>query len=975
MGARTRALCMILCWAVGGAYAQTHQHYDVVALRVEFQPDTTRFTTGDGTFDGLRWGTGLDPKVDPLPHDDRYFRAHLEFLENYLWAVSGALTEITTHLVPGIVRVSQKMGTYSPVGMEADTDEERRKLARLVEEAWALADPGGINVSVMDAEHTFFVLFHAGIGRDVELLGTILEKTPLDLPSLYFSEASLTQLGVEGLSFGELPVANSAIVPRTESRLGYNSITQDSLLLELSINGLLASSFLSFLGVPDLFDTQTGESAIGSFGLMDPQGIFAYAGLFPPAPTAWTRQLLGWVVPQELEGAGPSEITLPAGGIARASVSEAEYFLVENRQRDPEGDGLVLRIWQDGATVEQRVEGITDDFNRYNVDGFAGGVVVGVDHYDFALPGRDADGTQYDGGVLIWHVDERVTGTGQVNADPLHRGVDLEEADAAQDLGYGNNPGSPFDFFYEGNPVRAVLPSGREIRFYENRLGPDTTPSSAANDGGASFIILENFSAPGPEMTFTYRMSAAHGISLESDLDLGTAVGPGSSIGGGDGFTFVFAGGSAGQVHIVAEGAATTLASLVRPAVSGNTLMTLVRDASGPLAVNAYTLPDLALSGSYVFPAALSEHHARAPLVAAEDGSVHVLLASGGESAVVTVQAGGTIETHLLPADATSLAMMPDGTVIITGQTYVRTVAGEVLWTFDEGGLGAFAPGPDGLWGAMTLVLAQSVQILGKDRRVLTTNISAYAGDAVLSDHVTLADLDADGRHEILTTAGEYLLAFTQGGAMAAGFPVRLPSTLVGQPLVAKRNGDHAVVVVAGKDGAVYAVEDGAEVPGFPLGAGASILTTPRLAAGRLEVVTGSGVLRTYRISDAGTVQWGEQHRTSANVNYAAELQGAGQPPEDRLLIVSETYNWPNPIRNGHTFLRLMTSQDATIEITIADMAGTVVHEAVLAVHGGSPAEYQWQAAVESGLYFARIQARDAKGRTDAQLIRMAVIR
>ncbi|MDE2732574.1 MAG: hypothetical protein OXI38_14390, partial [Bacteroidota bacterium] len=56
--------------------------YDLVAVRVEFKPDTTRFTTGDGTFSGLSWP--VESRVDPLPHDAAYFEAHLAFLRDYV---------------------------------------------------------------------------------------------------------------------------------------------------------------------------------------------------------------------------------------------------------------------------------------------------------------------------------------------------------------------------------------------------------------------------------------------------------------------------------------------------------------------------------------------------------------------------------------------------------------------------------------------------------------------------------------------------------------------------------------------------------------------------------------------------------------------------------------------------------------------------------------------------------------------------
>ncbi len=50
--------------------------------------------------------------------------------------------------------------------------------------------------------------------------------------------------------------------------------------------------------MPDLFDAETGKSAIGRFGLMDGQSLFAFGGLFPPEPSAWEKVFLGWENPQ-----------------------------------------------------------------------------------------------------------------------------------------------------------------------------------------------------------------------------------------------------------------------------------------------------------------------------------------------------------------------------------------------------------------------------------------------------------------------------------------------------------------------------------------------------------------------------------------------------------------------------------------------------------------------------------------------------
>ncbi|NBW93414.1 MAG: hypothetical protein EBR20_03445, partial [Bacteroidetes bacterium] len=354
-------------------------------------------------------------------------------------------------LLPEVIRVSMPMGTYSPTGLDADSDEELSKLSSLIQEAWTRADESGMTTPAgLDPSTTSFLVFHAGVGRDIELVGTTLDKTPEDLPSIFFDAATLERLGAGALSMDGFPVTNSMVIPRTESRRGVDVLTGEPFLIELSINGLLAASFFNYLGVPDLFDTTTGESAIGPFGLMDAQGIFAYSGLFPPEPSAWTKQFLGWADP--VVAAPDGLVRLKASGrddaneSARVPISDAEYFLVENRHRDPSGDGLRMQIWTHEGAGEVVFQNGDTQFNDQTVAGFPGGVVLGVDDYDFALPGGlDEDENPLLGGILIWHVDENrlADGMGEnaVNADRNARSIDLEEADGAQDIGFPSAAG------------------------------------------------------------------------------------------------------------------------------------------------------------------------------------------------------------------------------------------------------------------------------------------------------------------------------------------------------------------------------------------------------------------------------------------------------------------------------------------------------------------------------------------------------
>ena len=208
--------------------------YDVIALRVGFQPDTSRFTTGRGVFAGALFDT-LTAVVDPLPHDAAYFEAHLQFLENYVARVSDGQTVIRTHLIPEVVQLSGQMADYSPIGPNSDTDPELRKLARLPQEAWSLAENlSAFDMTGFDPATTAFILFHAGVGRDIELVGTTLDKTPQDIPTIFFDAAAFNRLLGGGLSFKGFPVDHTILLPRTESRTGFDYIQDVPFLIEFS---------------------------------------------------------------------------------------------------------------------------------------------------------------------------------------------------------------------------------------------------------------------------------------------------------------------------------------------------------------------------------------------------------------------------------------------------------------------------------------------------------------------------------------------------------------------------------------------------------------------------------------------------------------------------------------------------------------------------------------------------------------------
>ncbi len=510
----------------------------ILAVMVAFQEEDNRFTTGNGSFD-LPFLHRDDIIIDPLPHNQDYFEAHLEFAKNYFHTVSDGRLDIRYEVLPDVIHLDRPMSAYAPTG---ETDEENYKLAELARDAWTNAGNLDLpDLSGYNQDRTMFVVFHAGSGRNIELMGTSLDKTPQDIPSVFLGTGSLQRLlddpGFDGFDIGapNIRVTNTALLPQTQSRPG-EDITGEQYVLQLSINGLIAANIGSFIGLPDLFNTETGASAIGRFGLMDGASIFSYLGLFPPEPSAWEKIHLGWEQPFDIRLDTGEPIRLPAvslkesRSIARHAISADEYFLVENRHRNPSNEPLEITVrTPDGHYRTHHIEPDDDRFDPFDVSEYPEelrGVVVNVSNFDWSLPGGpdivedDASGTRVarilNGGILIWHIDEAVIrrniDDNRINANSDRRGVQLMEADGARDIGRPPGPeqnrftnGHAFDFWWEGNDFTVITPTGDSLIVYENRFGPDTRPSNESNTGSSSYFEFYDFSDRSPVAHFYAR--------------------------------------------------------------------------------------------------------------------------------------------------------------------------------------------------------------------------------------------------------------------------------------------------------------------------------------------------------------------------------------------------------------------------------------------------------------------------------------
>jgi hypothetical protein len=1035
---------------------------------VQFQTDDDERTTGTGQFD---LSPSTDPIIDAPPHDGGFFRNHLTFLENYYAKASDGIQPVAWVLDDTVYTLSKSMSEYSPLRNETNA-----KLAQLAEEAWGLADASG---RIPDfSGYDCFVIFHAGTGRDIDLASLLgFDPTPFDIPSIFlgpgaFKDAFGPDYPGIVVSGGQDTIGNSAIIPETENRL-LPGISGD-VLLELSFNGLLCASIASYLGLPDLFNTSTGYSGIGRFGLMDGQSIFSFAGLFPPEPSAWEKYWLGWDVPMT-PPSGESVLSLPAVGLTsvdslyRLPISQDEYFLVENRYRDPGKNGQQVTFVFDGATQTRTFSRDTVGFNAFDVSSLSG-VVTDVEDLDWSLPGGiDEEGNLLNGGLIVWHIDEvviqREIGTNSVNANADHRGVDVEEADGSQDIGQdygflspgsGSEEGTPLDFWFKDNPAPV----------YENEFSGASFPSSTSNAGGNSHIALRNLTEASPNMAATVilgddQVSLLQGFPKaigEYLSDPSLTIGPVSTSGneaivvtstgrdvpaqgleGGEitaglpGKLFGWTGtgiaavqGSHADGHFV-EGTnsqgvafletATALYDLnddgIPEAIVGQGTTSFGRVGEQPAgSLKAFTQSD-ADNDSLADPFFSIDVSKRPTIPPVVGESMIAFGASDGWIYFVGFDGMLTDSARVIIAEGDSLAGVsrhPDGGFLVTtsGGRVELSTPGEVPVDPLGRNLGSPASGPAvmGIFGTGGVTPEPggsnapwfiAVATVDGTLHVFDTQWNSVPGfpvstGGVCSTPPALGDLDGDGELDIVVFSENRVHAYHHNGASLDNFPATLGTSepIASAPIMADVDGDLDIDIVAvAQNGLVTAFDkSGKMASGFPLQAGsgrqsaaAMRLSGPSLTTVDVALVvsSSSGSVTAWKAGsvpalNTGLFAW-PQYQADAGKSGVAVLTGGGSPVSEQYFPADRVYNWPNPVYEGKTYLRYFVKEAAAVNIRIFDLAGDLVTELSGQAVGGLDNEIGWDVTgVQSGVYFARIEAVGASGSGSA-VIKVAVVK
>ncbi|KAA3663333.1 MAG: T9SS C-terminal target domain-containing protein [Calditrichaeota bacterium] len=969
----------------------------ILAIRVAFKPDTTSETTGDGSFD---LSTPSVPTVDPAPHNRSYFDAQLQALSNYYRAVSNGNQLFTWDIYPqgenDAFQLDQDMAFYAPNDGSELVDTRLAELLR--DGVLKAATTTSIDFSCYDS----FILFHAGVGNDIDF---DFDPTPNDITSAFLRFEDLKkEFGPDepdyaGIEVNGIFVRNGMILPETESQEGY----------EIGLLGTMTIMMGFQLGLPSLFDPVTGGTGIGRWGLMD-QGSGNGQGLLPAEPSAWEKIFMGWEKPIVIDRGqdfqvGSARTDFP-NRIYKIPITDDEYFLIENRQTDVNGDSIAIAIDSNGNRAE---------FNQNGqlVSNAVIGVITLVDEYDYGLPGS---------GILIWHINDAIIreklAENRINEDKTNRGVDLEEADVAQDFGYfysflhpgsGTENGWWADAWFDSNTVNLQANGNDKIEF-----GPDTKPSSRAQSQANSGVRIYDISANQAIMSF----------SLSRELEVAnfpkfchSAIFP--PIVGEFDPTY------AGEEILVFTLDNQVLAWHGDGTPLFNNSLQVVVDAPGreerayeiPLALTLNNQPfsyplvaDLDGNGRDEFILNFHNGALKAFQTVDLDGDKafdtlwdlnlgfktssalsfsNGLITFATDKMMMINAAGDVVNSQPLQADVTALSVS-NGSYFFQSDNTVLKMENDVnvFATFSES-VRSLASGTFGL-AANT---DSELRLIHQE-----DEFSIILDEKYANSRIAIGDVDGDNRQDAVLVNAEYVLAFNQFGAVLENFPVKLQpytedaeklqlsvANSYFEPLLLDVDNDRAQeIFFIGKGGDLYGIEnDGSLMDGFPLaflhGSIQSLTAGDINNDGILEMLAVSvdGFLHAFEIPGASLEAehaWMNYNGNRANTRSTL-LQGSPLDLDGDLLPAEFAYNYPNPTEGNVTTIRYRLSAPAEVEIKIFDLAGDLVDEFSGPGNGDVDNEVVWDASsTQNGVYMARIEAKN-NSQTGVAIFKISVIK
>jgi M6 family metalloprotease-like protein len=988
----------------------------VLGIRVEFQEETPDDpqTTGNGLFDMRTQEKFLQDEghaIDPSPHDTLYFQKHLEALDNYWQTVSKGKLVLRGEIYPKnetlAYRLPHPMAYYG--APDSSLSGKVEMLRQFFHDSFNLADslsrdgdPSIYRIDFQHKKYDSFVIFHAGADQQGDL-GALVAPTPGDLFTGFIVLGDTVY--VEGDSITE-----GLIMPETESQ--DNRVT--------ALNAVFAHEFGHQLGLVDLYNSQTFMTQVGDFSLMDNNfadvgvdvgyGVYV-SGVLPEYPDAWSKAFLGFIPPEEIRdqrdiGLVASEMLRDDLQTIKVPINSDEYFLIENRQVDLDGDHM-SGLRADSAT--NVILGPVDGNKIYNRE------------YDWLLPGS---------GILIWHVDEGVAyldydGDGLNNfldndlqLDKDRRFLTIVEADGVIDFGgdYYTGYGQREDLFYKGN---------------NTAFTPYTFPSSKSQNKSNTHIWITNIGYSDTLMNLDVSQDwhqAGFPQKIVPETNIGSLVYADVNQDGNTEIfassgNFIYAWGPAGTklipndnvVQIFELNGDTTYLPLAIFAESDSaffgppslgdlngddTLEVVAATVDGrvyawhPYDLNKDGRADL-VDG---FPVQLGERISMLPVIAdfdtnksdleifvgGENGKVKVISHQGVvryqrdyQERLVGLTLGDTLGTFFIQTEVndkgnirkdsfTNPSMPPLIGAEIPAISNSSPVSGDIN---RDGNLEVIVVGGEVLGGTSKLYAWDNF-LNPLPGFPVETNMNMFRANPVLGD------LDKDGYLEIILAYQNKIFAYNFNGTPVSNFPITIShpggatDLINSSPILGDVDGDgYSDIIVGTKDNQILAYnKDGRVVDGFPLSLGGAVTSSPILmnldkdVNAELLVAGDDGFIYAWDLPGEykeETYPWIMFGYDPGHTNHFPKENLPPMPPvAGKLLPQNLAYNYPNPAK-GQTKIRYYLKEDAKVNIKIYDLSGMLVDEFPGPGEGQTDNESPWDCSkFASGVYLCRVEAK-----------------
>jgi M6 family metalloprotease-like protein len=1043
----------------------------VLLVRISFDSNRDPHLTtipADGDF---MLTAPADPEpipIDPPPHNKAFFEAHMAGLSEYYRFQSGGRLHIEGRVLPDDPEGSYKLSDIADYGPGATGSWTLETLEILVRDMILAADAGaagdGVNLGDYDDDNpfTYIIFVHSGSDWQSDIYG----DSPNDIPTFFISLGEPQALANGSLS--ECSIIPETTTqdgwPGSIAAAFYHEFGH-----ALGLPDVYSTrTGLPSVGIWDLMDSGTNLqvqlAAITDEG--DTVSTLA-TGVLPPSLSAWCRWFLGWLEVEEMDSR-VGDIYLPASAIPRdqyalyrtinpafrdqypqalrCGLSPREWFLAENRWvpagpwETPYNELYFERDENTGV-----IQYLTGERN---------GVWQNTGLYDYFMPA---------GGVLLWHVnmDRIESGLADNTVNYYGDGLRLVEADGIQDVGfldgyvlgwYGSawDPFGGYTFDFEGNRLendfRSLFAEGYPSSRGYDRSWTGVTLADVrltANAGvmvmnGAIDGVLPGFPWEAAVVDSAQAAEAGGGIGARGVLPASLVT---MELGGApvlifgdaapDGWTGpAWRTGLFGltQVGVPRWGSAAgrplgEFARLSAP-LAGAPAAWNEADGSGRLLCGsvdgAVTLFNLPSSGQPTVAWSLEMDSALAH-------APRILRDGNGDLSAFVVTAGGLV-MRLDPADGAVTGsvsayagdpggeprVLPDpfgdrlvvfhgaGVAIVDNGTDLAVSA---QWAYPreaEGGLQTAAAG-----GTDPLLAAWDDQGLLGAWDPSGTPAEAPDPEEALAAEPAVADLDGDGRQDLVLVTPRRVMASALDGTALRGFPAPLyemfplPDTtrLAGPAVVADLDGDGLAEVVTTTDGGhmLSLTAEGRLRDRFPLrwgdraAAGFAIGPEETAGAGRVLWLASAGgyagepfgrqltggrisALRLASPAAVASSEWLASGGGPARGGPVGELRDLGglSPSADEL---GRIILYPNPVSGSEVTVRLGTDVDGTARLVLYDLQGEPVTTASFDVSAGNVSEHTLALpSAATGLYVCVVQVPTAAG-SETRTLTLAVER